>query len=87
MEPVGSLGPVQIEAIRVKILLLELTWHAAEGRSFGRGWGEVEVDGGDTPTVSLWLQGTDNLLQTEWDGERNLWAYVTGRICGRVGFR
>lgn len=37
MEPVGSLGPVQMEAIRVKILLLELTWHATEGRSFGRG--------------------------------------------------
>lgn len=53
MEPVGSLAPVQMEAIRVMILLLELTWHAAEGRSFGQGWGEVEVDGGDTPTVSL----------------------------------
>lgn len=43
--------------------------------------GEVGVDGDDTTTVSLWLQGTENSLQTEWDGERNLWAYVTGRIC------
>lgn len=43
--------------------------------------GEVGVDGDDTTTVSLWLQGRENSLQTEWDGERNLWAYVTGRIC------
>lgn len=35
MEPVRSLGILQTGTIRAKVLRLELTCHAAEGRSFG----------------------------------------------------